>query len=254
MTCELTPLRVTALKSGTLSAEERASLRAHLETDCESCLDQLAGAGGDELGAILFGRALSVTSEEAERVLESAGRRRFGLEWLGASFQPRRALIPATLLAGLLIWAVVPGTRIAEQREKGPSSAIAAELLIFKGAIEDGRPKLLGALTPGAPLESGQVLLFRYRISAPAYVYLLGQAGERKVPLYGSDAVASAGEHEISEAGSVLALDPTKLSLGRNAEIVLVASPKPLEQAAPSCDRCGVASVHVLLPAPGENR
>jgi len=232
MPCEiLTEDVLQAVLRQKLSADKRALLLRHLHDPCEGCLDLLERWTAEEMLAPddLLSRA------EQERLFASAApqtvpaerpvlkvmhleRRRFRLAW-GAA---------AAVVAAGLVMMFRPAQRNARDDLKGVA-APAAALIPLVGA-RTPMPHVVRALPAGGQLAPGELLLLRIRLDAPAWVYLLsqkpGEAAELIWPLQ-VDARHEAGEFEVAESGSALAVDPG--ALGPAGRLLLVASPEPLD-------------------------
>ncbi|MBI5542576.1 MAG: hypothetical protein HY901_01710 [Deltaproteobacteria bacterium] len=113
-------------------------------------------------------------------------------------------------------------------RDKGSAPRQQVELVPIVGRFEGGRAQVLRRLERGEALAADEVLLFRFRLQQPAFVYLLAQADlspsvqvlwEPSAP----DAKTAPGEHELTGQGSVLSLDPRLL--GGHVRILLLTAP-----------------------------
>lgn len=94
---------------------------------------------------------------------------------------------------------------------KSPSEAPEVELVPLVGRIEGGEPEVGDRLEPGAQLESGEHVLFRYQLSRRSRLRLLGQPqGSKPEVLWSSEQPVPAREAEIQERGRALSLDPTR--------------------------------------------
>lgn len=220
-----------------LPADQREVLLRHLREPCEACLDLLEGWTAEELMASLHGpddllrrreqehlfavaTSADVPSERSVLKPASPGRRRL----------PRLAWgVGAAALALLTLVTVVrPGHQDGEQGLKGVSRPGVA-LVPLIGA-RTPTPHVVRALAPGGRFAAGELLLLRIRLDAPAWVYLLSQRqGEATELLWPLQAAArhEAGEFELAESGSALAIDPD--ALGTGARLLLIASPEAID-------------------------
>ena len=215
-----------------LSSEQRAAVLRHLREPCEACLDLFEGCTPEEMmlpreqqlsaeeQEALFVRALAPT-EPAVTMARAPRRHRW---------QPQLAL---GLAAAVAIVALVTTVRPARQQLGGGVKGAAAPTasLIPLAGVSTPTPHVVRALAPGGSLAPGELLLLRIRLSAPAWVYLLsqkqGEAAELLWPRPGT-ARHEAGEFELAESGSALALEPSALGVG--GQLLLIASPKPLSE------------------------
>lgn len=229
MACEvLTPERLSRAQSRQLSAEEKALLAAHLAAPCEGCLEVLAGAQGVRLLEALAGPAAQLTKAEQSEMFAAAFRRqaRPARRWAALRTPLALAAVLTLFAAGGWAWLAPP------QRDsttlKGGVAVVEVSLQLFAS----GPPvRRLDALA------QGEAVLFRYRLSAPAHLYLFDPRGELLWSGQG------AGEAELAEGGQALALPYQRARTMR--EVVLLASPAPLSASAAraalsaGCPGCG---------------
>ena len=111
---------------------------------------------------------------------------------------------------------------------KGPSAIGEATLFARIGAYENGRPVAGQALANGAEVPVDAAVLFRYRLSAPGWVYLVadGDGGPQVLFAPGRQ---RAGAHEVASDGQALALRPSEL--GTTVQVTLWACPEATEEA-----------------------
>jgi len=122
-----------------------------------------------------------------------------------------------------------PAKRETESALKGIAAPTTA--LIPLAGARTPTPHVVRALGPGGHLAPGELLLLRIRLDEPAWVYLVSQRqGEAAELLWPLQAAArhEAGEFELAESGSALAIEPD--ALGTGARLLLIASPKPLDE------------------------
>jgi len=252
VTCAiLTPERIDHLLRGTVPAADRRVLLDHLSSPCESCLDLLSGPAGDAIVARLGGDGL--TAPEADRIFSAAA----------PAVVPTRARRPriqrwvasiALAAAGVaIVVSFLPkwhGIEREDTRLKGTPAHPAPEARLIMLAGKPLAPESVRLLQRGEKLGPREVLLVRIRISAPAFVYLvgIGESGPGLV-LWPDKAVREprpAGEFELARAGDALSIDPR--ALGRAPQIALIASPRPLEPAVLSRLPRGREQVAAALP------
>ena len=122
-----------------------------------------------------------------------------------------------------------PAKHEAEGGLKGTAAPTTA--LIPLAGARTPTPHVVRALGPGGHLAPGELLLLRIRLDEPAWVYLVSQkqggATELLWPLQAAEQ-HGAGEFELAESGSALAIEPDALGMG--ARLLLIASPKPLDE------------------------
>jgi hypothetical protein len=216
-----------------LSGDQRAVLLRHLREPCEACLDLLEGRSVEDMLA----PDDLLSSEERERLLAATApadspAARPALRPAQLERRPSRRFAWGSAAAVALLALVTilqPGRRDAGTGLKGVPAPPAA-LIPLVGA-RTPTPHVLRALAAGGRLAPGEVLLLRIRLDAPAWVYLLsqkqGEAAELIWPLQ-SDARHEAGEFEVAESGSALALDPSALGVG--GRLLLIASLEPIDR------------------------
>ncbi|MBN2362161.1 MAG: hypothetical protein JXR83_22105 [Deltaproteobacteria bacterium] len=268
--------RMLALLARKLPAAEQKQLRAHLRTPCERCLELLEQLGEDELATALAGDKARLSRRERKFLFRST---------LSDELQPTTfwdglrglAQVPTLLPAYTAVLALVVGFGIyhlaappdARQRYTGikaageQSPALQVSLIAVVGKVTDGQPDVIRRAANDEQLASDELLLFRYRLNEPAYVYLLAEGSDGLEILYRGDAeLATAGEHELGSEEQALALDVRLL--GADAHIALVASAERLpllsqiesldtlidpERRVDACLSCAVDALRVRAPA-----
>jgi hypothetical protein len=233
--CEILTDRVLeAALRRQLPADERAVLLRHLAEPCEACLNLLEGWTAEEMLQRLYSPDDLLSRGEQERLFAtaaSAGERSSApaVRLAPVVRRPivRLAWAPATIalaLVGLLL-VVRPGHRGGEEGLKGPLTPSVA--LIPLAGARTPTPHVVRALPPDGRLAPGELLLLRIRLGAPAWVYLLSQKqGETAELLWPVQEAGrhSAGEFELAESGSALAIDPR--ALGPGGRVLVIASPE----------------------------
>lgn len=220
-----------------LSADRRDALLRHLREPCEGCLDLLEGMTAEEMmlppDDLPTAQERDAFFQRTTRAALPAGPRVLRLMHPERRPRPRLAWGAAAALALAALGAVV-----AVVQSPQPDSEVGlkgvpvqeAQLVPLVGARAP-TPHVARALPPGGHLTSGELLLLRIRLAAPAWAYLLSQKqGEAAELLWPLQAAArhDAGEFEVAEAGSALAIDPG--ALGPGGRILLVACPKSIER------------------------
>lgn len=235
MPCEILTERVLeAALRRQLPAEQRAVLLRHLREPCEACLDLLEGWTAEEMllapddalslgeQASLFAAIAPAEAPARGPALRLAHRVRWRLPRLawGAS--------AAALAVGLVLM-LRPTPRKSDGGLKGAATPAAA-MIPLVGA-RTPKPHVVRALPTGGHLAPGELLLLRIRLDAPAWVYLLsqkqGEAAELIWPLQPA-ARHDAGEFELAESGSALAIEPSTLGIG--GRLLLIASPERIDR------------------------
>jgi len=227
-----------AARERRLTAEERARVLRHLQEPCEGCLDLLERWPVEEL---LLSTEDALSPEERERVFSTAS----GTGATPARMQPtgprwaRRRLSRLALgaaIAAMLVGVVTalhPPRRQLEEGLKGPASPTAV-LIPLVGA-RTPQPHVVRALPRSGTLAPGEFLLLRIQLDAPGWVTLLWQEeGKPAEPLWPSGQAVrrEAGEFELTERGSALAIEAGAFSSG--ARLLLVACPDPIDPGRPS--------------------
>lgn len=247
MSCEiLSAERLERVLSRSAGADELAMVRAHLDTDCDACVERLAEVDGDALLSAFAGAPLNVLEAEA---MYARATRRPAQAWLSA---PRGLL---ALAASVLLIAV--GAMFLREknalRDKGAGGAPSIALSAFAGKKIDGEPAIDRRLDAEDQLRPGEVVLFRYRVETAAYVYLLVEKEHGVELVYAAEELAQPGERELAARGQALALDPA--GLGRALTIVAAASADPVPSnrmntigsVAEFCGTCGLARVRLTV-------
>jgi len=270
-TCPIgTRERLEALLGGQLPDAERAQLKAHLEHPCETCLELLEAMDEDDLFEAAAGPQAEMSAAEAERMFEAVAppakqERAPGLLQRIASWMRAPVLVPLAAAAVLVIafglssmvtdetassQAAYTGVKSIEVATPLPTPVLAG----FVGSVQNGTPRVTRRLIGNEHIASGELVLLRYTLARPAYLYLLAEADGTATLLHASDSPQPAGEHELGAQGQALAVDPSQL--GAEVRLVLVASPQRIassEQAAlldadrraTSCPHCSTASLQV---------
>ncbi|NOZ86668.1 MAG: zf-HC2 domain-containing protein [Deltaproteobacteria bacterium] len=242
-TIEICPIgtreRLFKLLRHELPEEEQRRLSSHLEEPCETCLSLLEEIDEDELLDQGAGPRAALTGKEADsmfnRVTGRDHENNIREMHLSKTFTLRilKTALPLAAAAVLLLafglihdWNGKKGSRhesyIGLKGGKGPEFLAAPVLKGFVGKLEDGRPKLVRRLLPGDILTKGELVLLKYRISAPSFIYLIFEAkGESRI-IFSTSTKVPAGEHELAANGRTLAVDPSQL--GDTFRLTLVAS------------------------------
>lgn len=230
--------RLLALLTRKLPADEHKRLRAHLQTPCERCLELLEQLGEGELAEAMGGAKAKLTRREKAGLFRSVLPEELqpttfwdGLRELGRvpTLLTSYAAVTALLIGfGVYYLAAPPDARsrytgIKEATAPAASPALQASLIGVVGKVVDGQPDVIRRAMDNEQLATDELLLFRYRLNEPAYIYLLADGADGVEVLYSGDAeLATPGEHELGAAEQALALDPRPL--GENVRIVLVAA------------------------------
>jgi hypothetical protein len=225
LTCEiLSGERFERVLAHRATAEDIELLRAHLETACEACLERLAEVEDERLLLALGGPALSAA--EADEMFAAVAPR------------SRSWSRPLALAASLLLAATTGALFLVRDPELRDKGGPALELSAFAAVETDAGPRVERQLESGALLQSEERVLFRYRLGAPGYLYLVTRSVRGEELAYASPVRTEAGEHEVAENGRALALDPS--GMGPKLEIIAIASATPLHSGAwLACEACG---------------
>jgi hypothetical protein len=227
MVCEiLTEGVLKAALRRDLPADQRAILLCHLREPCEACLDLLESWTAEE---IMLGFKERLTADDLRKCALNtqkipARRRASRLARLAWG-----AVAAALVLVGLVGPPLNLKQRQAASGLKGGTPP--AVTLIPLAGERTPKPHVVRALAAGGQLAPKELLLLRIRLNAPAWVYLLAQKqgeGEAAELIWPSqpDARHEAGEFELAESGSALAIDPA--ALGTGGRLFLIASPEPI--------------------------
>lgn len=273
MPCEiLTEGVLEAALRHQLPAEQRAVLLRHLREPCEACLDLLERWTAEEMmlapDALLSREeqdrlfAAAVPAELRSKVTSKRGALTAHIEHRRFSRFAWGATAAALALVGL-VTVLRPTQRDGGNGLKGVVTP-AVGLIPFAGA-RTPTPHVVRALAPGGRLAPGELLLLRIRLDAPAWVYLLSQKeGEAAALIWPLHATArhEAGEFEVAETGSAMAIDPGAFGIG--GRLLLIASPEPIdgrrlkvresvrtrEELEKTFAGCGVDLLPILVEAP----
>jgi hypothetical protein len=230
--------RLLALLTRQLPAAEQKRLRAHLRTPCERCLELMDQLGEAELAETMGGAKARLTRREKAGLFRSVLPDDLrpttffdGLRDLGRvpTLLPTYAAVMALLIGFGAYYLFAPPdaqsryTGVKAASEPAPSPALQASLIGVVGKVLDGQPDVIRRAMDNELLASDELLLFRYRLNEPAYIYLLADGADGVEVLYSGDReLASPGEHELGAAEQALALDPRPL--GEDVRIALVAA------------------------------
>jgi hypothetical protein len=271
----LTQDRIDLLLKGTLPAGDRPVLLAHLSEPCADCLEILASPANEHLLARIAAHDLSV--EESDRIFASAvapaspaapvGQKRHSPHWARRTWTA--AVAAGALAAGAALISLkqsplerqasrevvpsssqpvpalrsVPGTVLTGRDKAGSPALGVAELMVL--AAEPGRPDSLRIVPPRGEIGLREVVLFRVRLGASAYLTLLAlPQGAPPFVLWpeGAAEQRGPGEFEIASAGQALSFDlrrvggpghpPGLAGIGKRlVRVAAIASPRPLSAA-----------------------
>ncbi len=221
--------KLRALLSGHLDEPLATELRKHLQTDCEHCLSLFEEIDEGELLEWSADPATLLNATEADAVFAVANPKEKPA-WL-ARFFHWPVLVPATSLAAILLiilfiapWGSAPKPDGMGIKAAGQESPIRAQLMGFIGQIRNGQPLIVQRAQSLEPLLQGQVLMLRYHMDRPAWIYLLAQEGDQVSLIHSEQNKVEAGNHEVQSAGQALAIPAKKL--GRGLRIILLACPE----------------------------
>ena len=218
-----------ALLAGQLDEALATELRKHLQTDCEHCLSLFEEIDEGELLEWAATPAARLKASEADAMFDAANPKK-NAPWLSRFFH-WPVLVPAASLAAILLiilfiapWGSKPKPDEMGIKAAGHVSPIRAQLMGFIGQIRNGQPLAVQRAQSAKPLLPGQVLMLRYHIDRPAWIYLLAQDGNRVSWLHSEQNKVEAGDHEVQAAGQALAIPAEKL--GKGLQIILLACPE----------------------------
>ena len=239
----------TLLSEGSLPPADRALLDRRIrELDDETAF-ALDAVGAEALALALGARSDAAVTPPAKILRGSFGARHTAATTLVLA-------LAASLAAVVLTPSLLSDAEPPNQDEgiKGRANLGPVRLLARRGVINNGVPEAGELLHSGAQVAANTSVLFRYRLSAPGWTYLLAQ-GDGSPRLLHAMGRQHAGEHEVSAGGQVLALRPAEL--GDTVTIVLLVAPRPLDgvdwsslaavNAASIEPICGDCSQHGLL-------
>jgi len=152
-----------------------------------------------------------------------------------------------------IVWSLKPSSETSPVvREKGGSAAVAnAELVVL--AAEPGNPSSLRIVPPLGNVGPREVLLFRVRLGAPAYVRLVAlRQDQAPLDLWpeGSSELHGAGEFEIASAGHALSFDVRRFGIGAPLGPRNTPGPRQLSKIVPFTVRfAAIASAQPLTAA-----
>ena len=225
--------RLRALLRHEISEPEATELLTHLQTDCERCLELYATLDEDVLLADSADAQIMLSSAEAD-AMYAAVNPEPRLGWFEKLLRSP-FLIPLAATSALLLIALffvlrspAPGPRPDRQHVKavGKHAPLPVKLMGIIGQSRQGQALAVQRAAAEDPLRPGQVLMLRYRIDRPAWIYLLaGPPGQREL-IHSETGMETAGEHEVQAAGQALAIPAEKL--GRGLEITVLACPEDL--------------------------
>lgn len=144
------------------------------------------------------------------------------------------------------------------QRYKG-SATPDVQLYLYKGRLVDHSPQVIGPIKHGETIEPTSHIVFRYKLSEPCWLVLVGQQdGQNVEVLWSSPKPEPAGEHEIQSNAQALSLPPGAYVGNVTLSLIAVRS-KPsgrfeaLTDLSKSfiqqqCHDCGVATFSIQVP------
>ena len=237
MPCEI--LTEGVLKSALrrqLSAEQREVLLRHLREPCERCVDLLEGWTAEEMIASLHDGDDLLSRAEQERIFGAAPQALPSGRPVLRIVPPKRPRLPwlawSGAAAAMVLVAVLTVVRpVRQDTEVGLKGAATPTVALIPLVGErTPTPHVVRALAGGGRFAPGELLLLRIRLDSPAWVYLLsqkqGEPADLIWPLHGTEQ-HEAGEFELAESGSALAIDPATVGIG--ARLLLIASPEPID-------------------------
>lgn len=226
---------IDAILDGTLAADRRAALAAHLGAGCAIC--EAACADGPDVDVL----ARMIALVDADPVGPTALER--DAIWRGAAprgvLEPRPAnralwlVLPLILAAaaGLVVFAV-PHT--GNETVKGSIVGPEVHLRVLGMRLVDGRYEPEGVVVDGAAVAHDRTLLFEIETTGVASRYLWAVDGfDRVIPLLppsgGAPATEAAGRRHPTVAGQDVALDLSDLT--GPIRVIAAASTVPLDAA-----------------------
>ncbi|MFO8056812.1 MAG: hypothetical protein R6V10_05920 [bacterium] len=214
--CKLTRDKLDQALQGELSEEERKELVEHLESGCEECERFFAELPDEYEQALLYGAMASERSKD----INSAGSELGGKRAVKASSQKAAELYgnrPAkswkkilpmaaslVLVAALVFFFVSDHQKSGHhQNIKGPGITtpldISLRFVTMPPKTPEGRKPKLERGMNHAVLPQGTSLMFRYRISGPAHVYLTKVTPDKNVTILRSEQRKSPGAYDFEE-------------------------------------------------------
>lgn len=231
-----------------LSDDEQTTLSKKIEAFDDETAEALDELDAETIALALGDARASAPAEGAAAPVPSlravgGGRTSSGgaSEWIRARTWIRVAAAGMALAASVALVTLLPRSPSSPDGIKGPNGPVQVRLIARIGARKNGMPVAGALLSSGAKVSKDAAVLFRYRLTAEAWGYLLAQGDGAPRLLY-SSGHRRAGEHEVATDGQVMALFPSEL--GHSVNVVMVACSKPLDgfdwRSLPSIDAAGL--------------
>lgn len=256
----LGPGHLEGLLAGTLDDSARAVVADHLrEATCEVCLVQLEQLDADRILAALAGPSAQLSAAEADAMFAGAADAAAPPGTAGPA--PPRGVVPlrrralawVALAAAASVALLIGITRRPTDEATGVKAGGAGVELSLEGVVgrrvDGGGPVIDRRFARRGRLVPGESILFRYRLSRPAYLTLVIDRGEGgAVEWTAPPGVLTA---EVAHGGRALSLDAERVPEG-GAFVWLIASATPIETATtapgtrPDCDGCTVAALEIV--------
>jgi hypothetical protein len=255
MSCAiLTSERIEALLAGRLADPDRAALKEHLASPCESCLDALAGVEGERILAALAGKGVELTPAEADQVFAAAlpapAPARTAepettsiweriAQWMGGSaWRPALSIAVILLVAAPTVWlGLRPGSNAGRwdgiKGAPAGEQAAKASLIGIIGGHYLGKPFVARRAAMNEKMRPGEVLLVRFRLSTVAAVHLQISGPKASLSVWPDGradtepqpSMLPPGEHALIANQQVLSIRAEEY--GSPARVTLMASPRP---------------------------
>ncbi len=212
-----------ALQNG-ISSREIEELVEHLEGGCEECEDFFAGLPEEYEEVLLFSAMVAQgDSSDQKQTNEDLGRKR-AVKAAGVKAAELyghkggklwKKLMP---VAAVLVLAVVlgfyflqgPDSETSRQKVKGPALPknvkISLQYLTLKGPDGPGEKPVVKRGLNRATLRPSTRLLFRYRVSRAAHVYLVKIGPDKNVEILRTEQNEKGGEYDFRDKDGIYSL------------------------------------------------
>lgn len=258
----LGPGRLEGLLAGTLDDSARAVVADHLrEASCEVCLVKLEQLDADRILAALAGPRAQLSAAEADAMFAGAADAAAARPGTAAGSAPPRGVVPlrrralawVALAAAASVALLIGLTRRPTDEATGVKAGGAGIELSLEGVVgrrvDGGGPVIDRRFARRGRLAPGESILFRYRLSRPAYLALVIDRGEGGALEWAAPPGVLAAE--VAHGGRALSLDAERVPEG-GAFVWLIASATPIETATtapgsrPGCEGCTVAALEIV--------
>ena len=227
--CSWTKEKLDKALQGGLSSEEIEQLVLHLESGCKECEQFFAGLPEEYEEALLFSAMVAQGDySDQKQTDEDLGRKRAvkaagvkaaelygnkGGKWWKKVMPVAAVLVLAVVLCFYFLQG--PDSTTPRQNVKGPALPknvkVSLQYLTLTGPEGAGHKPVVKRGVNHAALEASTRLLFRYRVSRGAHVYLVEIGPEKNIEILRSEQTQKAGEYDFRDKDGIYARTLSKV-------------------------------------------